>query len=112
MNARVIINAPNGKRDRFRVYSSSWDEYLINNKVNVEEMTGNKYTFIDTVFVLEYDISRRISAQSAIIGYKSGNAYGVAFNDLYWDRYHHIAYGLTYDEMVKRMAEGCKGLNH
>lgn len=112
MNARGIISGPRVKREGFRVYSYSLEEYLINNRINVEEMTGKRDTVIDTIFVVEYDVSKRIRAQSNIMGYKSGDSYGVCFNDVYWDRYSHLAYGLTYDEMVKRMAEGCKGLNH
>lgn len=34
--------------------------YVINNSVNVEEMTVNKDTVIDTIFVAEYDVSSKI----------------------------------------------------
>lgn len=108
MSSRGIISRPRVKREGFRVYSYSLEKYLINNRINVEEMTGKRDTVIDTIFVVEYDVSKRIRAQSNIMGYKSGDSYGVCFNDVYWDRYSHLAYGLTYDEMVKRMAEGCK----
>ena len=117
MNNRGIISGPRVKRKGFRVYSYSAAEYSAaewrtNHSVPIAEMASNENEDIDTIFVVEYNISKRIRAQSNIVGYKSGNLYGVAFNDDYWHHYHHIAYGITYDEMVKRMAEGCKELKH
>ena len=108
MNNRGIISAPNVKREGFRVYSYSLEEYLINNRINVEEMTGNKDTVIDTIFVVERDETARICSQSPVMGYKSGNLYGVAFNDVYWDQYCHMAHDVTYDDMIKRMVAGWK----
>lgn len=111
MNSSGIVSKPRIKREGFRVYSYSVDEWVINNKLPSAEITGSENVDIDTIFVVEYDVTKNICAQSSIVGYKSGNTYGVAFNDAYWDRYHHIIDGITYDEMVKRMAEGCKRLS-
>ena len=73
-------------------------------------MTVNKDTVIDTIFVAEYDVSSKIGDQGNILGYKSGNSYGVCFNDSYWSRFHHMAQNLTYNEMIKQLAKGCKEL--
>ena len=114
MNVRVIISAPNAKRDHFRVYSYSAAEYSAaewrtNHSVPIVEMASNENEDIDTIFVVERDETARICSQSPVIGYKSGNSYGVAFNDVYWGRYCHMAHDVTYDEMIKRMVAGWDG---
>ena len=108
MNSGGIVSTARIKRKGFLVYSYSVDEWIINNKLPSAEITGSENVDIDTIFVLEYDVTKNICAQSNIVGYKSGNKYGVAFNDVYWDRYYHITDGITYAQMVRRMAEGCR----
>lgn len=97
-----VLKLRNDEHD-FQLFSYTGAQFFNVHRIKPLLLTGDSKVHVDNVFVLRSVIGKAL-VSGVIIGYKSGNTYGLALDSILG--YKHIAGGIVYHEMVKYMVAG------